>query len=320
MEARLRGSWAASMRTALAMTMARPAWWVMALAAFLVRGGLVVVLLPLVSVPSVSALATTLAPPIETLVLSRQSLEGALIGTALVSMIVGVLAAAWFAGSWLDLALLREAGDADELDRDVAFVGPSAWRAFGVRLAAHVPTFLAVAYATVRIVLVTYDELLSPGDSAIPLVARVISRAPDAITVVVITWLLGEAVGGLATRGSAAGEPVIRALRNGLRELLGPRGVATFIATNGLVVAAGVLLVAVVGPASEHVRAYLLDAAGDVPLAAALLLLVSVWILALALLAAALAWRATAWTIETGRPRLARDAIAAGPPEEAPIA
>jgi len=35
-----------------------------------------------------------------------------------------------------------------------------------------------------------------------------------------------------------------------------------------------------------------------VSLAAALLLLVTTWVLALAVLGAALAWRATAWTIE----------------------
>ena len=308
------------MRTALAVTMARPAGWVMALAAFLVRGGFFLILLPLVGLPSVSSLATTLAPPIETLILSRQSLEGALIGTVLISTIVGLLAAAGLAGSWLDLALLREAGDADELNSKVPFVEPSAWRAFAVRLAAHLPTFLALAYATVRIVIVTYDELLSPGDSTIPLVARVIARAPDALALVVVMWLIGEAVGGLAMRRSAAGEPAGRALRNAARDLLGRRGLATFVVSNAVVGVAGALLVTVVGRASEHVRAYLLDGAGDVPLAAALLLLISAWILCLAVLAAALAWRATAWTIEAERPRVPRDATIAVLSEEAPIA
>jgi len=307
------------MRTALAMTMARPAWWVMALAAFLVRGGFVLVLLPLINLPSVSSLATTLAPPIETLVLGRQSLEGALIGTVLISTLVGLLAAAGLAGSWLDLALLREAGDADEHDSNVPFVEPSAWRAFGVRLAAHLPTFLALAYATVRIVIVTYEELLSPGDSTIPLVARVTAGAPDAIALVVVTWLLGETVGGLAARRAAAGEPIGRALRSAVRDLLGRRGVATLVVSNAVVVVAGVLLVTVVGRAAEHVRAYLLDGAADVPLAAALLLLISAWILCLAVLAAALAWRATAWTVEAGRPRPAPAAAIALLSEEAPI-
>jgi hypothetical protein len=320
MEDRLSGSWAASMRTAFAATMAHPAWWVMALAAFLVRGGFVVVLLPLVSLPSVPSLATTLAPPLEALVLSRQSLEGALVGTVLVTTIAGLLAAAGFAGSWLDLALLREAAGPEELDGTARLVNRSAWHALGVRVAAHLPTFLALGYATVRLVIVTYSELLSPGDSTVPLVSRVIAQAPDAAVLVVVTWLLGEAVGGLASRRSAAGEPVIRALRGAVRDLLGPRGVSTFLVSTGVVLVAAALLVTLVGRASEHLRAYLLDGVSDVSLAASLLLLVSAWILCLALLAAALAWRATAWTIEAGTPTVARDPTIAVRSEEAPIA
>ena len=320
MEDRLSGTWAASMQTALAATMARPAWWVLALAAFLVRGGFVVVLLPLVSLPSVPSLATTLAPPIEALALSRQSLEGALIGTVLISTLVGLLAVAGLAGSWLDLALLREAGDAEELDGKVLVVERSAWPAFGVRLAAHLPTFLALGYATVRIVIVTYEDLLSPGDPNIPVVARVVARAPDAIALVVATWLLGEAVGGLAARRSVAGEPVVGALRGAVRDLLRLRGLATFVLSNAVVLGAGALLVTVVGRSWEHLRAYILDRVSDVSLAAALLLLVSAWILCLALLAAALAWRATAWTIEAGRPSAARDSTVNVLSEGAPIA
>ena len=172
----------------------------------------------------------------------------------------------------------------------------------------------------IRIVIVTYEELLSPGDANVPIVARVLARAPDAIVLVVVTWLLGEAIGGLAARRSAAGEPLIRALRGAVRDLLDRRGVATFVVSNAVVLVAGTLLVTMVGRSSEHVRAYLLDGAGDVPLAAALLLLVSAWILCLALLAAALAWRATAWTIAAGRPTVARDAAVAVLSEEAPIA
>ena len=308
------------MQTALAATMARPSWWVMALAAFLVRGGFVVVLLPLVSLPSVSSLATVLAPPIEALALSRQSLEGALVGTVLISTLVGLLAVAGLAGSWLDLALLREAGDAEELDSRVRVVERSVWPAFGVRLAAHLPTFVALGYATVRIVIVTYEDLLAPGDPNIPIVARVVGRAPDAIALVVATWLLGEAIGGLAARRSVAGEPVIGALRGALRDLLRARGLATWVLSNVVVLVAGALLVTVVGRSWEHLRTYLLDRVTDASLAAALLLLVSAWILCLALLAAALAWRATAWTIEAGRTSAARDSTLKVLSEGAPIA
>src|SRR5438046_1812677 len=102
----VRGTWAGSMQAAFAASVARPGWWVIALAAFLVRGGFLLVLLPLVSLPSASALATTLAPSIEALALSRQTLEGAFVGTIAISVLVAFFGAAGYAGSWLDLALL----------------------------------------------------------------------------------------------------------------------------------------------------------------------------------------------------------------------
>jgi hypothetical protein len=95
------------------------------------------------------------------------------------------------------------------------------------------------------------------------------------------------------------------------------RVVATLILTDGVVLGAVGLLVAVVGSASEHLRAYLLDAVDAVSLAAALLLLVSAWILGLATLGAGLAWRATAWTLETGFPPAVADSTRSSPTEEA---
>jgi hypothetical protein len=292
------GSWAASMGAALAASVGRPRWWVMALAAFLVRGGIVLVLLPLVSLPSAPALATALAPTIEALAMSRHSLEAALLGTALIALAVGIVAVLAVTGTWLDNALAGEAEDAAELDLRVAEVAPSAWRALAIRLVAHLPTLVALAYAVVRIVIVTYQELLSPGDAAVPLALRVIARAPDAIVIAVVAWLIGEAIGGIAARRAAEGETVGPSIRGAIRDVLRRRGVATFVVTDAVVAGVVVLLIAVVGRAAEHVRVYLFDRVDDVSLAAALLLLVTTWVLALAVLGAALAWRATAWTIE----------------------
>src|SRR3954469_15375535 len=115
-EANVSGTWAASMVAALAASVGRPRWWGMSLAAFLVRGGILVVLLPLVSLPSPSTVATTVAPTVEALAMSRQSLEAALVGTALIAMLVGVLGVLGLPGAWLDSTLAREAERAVELD------------------------------------------------------------------------------------------------------------------------------------------------------------------------------------------------------------
>jgi hypothetical protein len=312
------GTWAASMQAALAATVARPGWWIMALAAFLVRGGFLLILVPVVSLPSASALATTFAPSIEAVALSRQSLQGMFLGTIGIAVVVAVLGLAGYAGSWLDLALLRDAAEAEELDGVPPSRPPWAWRSFGLRLAAHLPTFIALAYAIVRIVIVTYQELLSPGDPAAPIVVRVIARAPDALAAVTITWLIGEAIGGLAVRGYVDGDKTVRAIRRAIRELVATRVLATLLLTNTAVLAVAVLLIVVVGRAVDRLRDDLILAIDPATIAAAILLLASVWVLGLALLGAALAWRATVWTLESAHVREATEvreaAVAGGSP------
>ena len=49
--------WPAAMLGALLSTLARPRWWAMSLAAFLVRGGVLLILLPIVALPSIAGLA-----------------------------------------------------------------------------------------------------------------------------------------------------------------------------------------------------------------------------------------------------------------------
>jgi hypothetical protein len=262
------------MQAAFAASIGRPQWWVLALAAFLVRGGIVLVLLPLISLPSAPALATAFAPTVEALAMSRQSPAAALVGAAIVGSVVALLVLAAYLGSWLDAALAREAEASDFLDLQPPGAGPSAWRSLAIRLVTHVPTLIALGYAVVRIVVVTYQELLAPGDPAIPIALRVLARAPDTIVVLAIAWLLGEAIGGLAARRTAEGETLGQALRGALRDIAAPRGVATFVVTDAVVVAAVALLLTVVGQAAQHVRSYLYGGADAVSLAAALLLLV----------------------------------------------
>ncbi len=290
------GSWAAAMRASIAATFAHPGWWAMALAAFLVRGGFIVILLPFVSLPSPGVIANQFAPTIEALALAPPTIGSALVWTALLTAAGGVLAVLGLAGSWLDVVLAREAAGAEELeDAGLETKAASAWRAFGLRLTAHLPTMLALAYAGVRIVVVTYQELLSPGDPTVPIALRVVARAPDAIVLVVIAWLLGEAVGGLAAR-QAPELGTIHALRRAVRDLVRPRGIVTFAVTNAVVLTAAVGLVTVAGRANDRVRGIVLDRGGAVSLGAALLLLVAVWVLALAILGAILAWRSTVWS------------------------
>jgi hypothetical protein len=289
------------MQSAFVAALARPGWWAMALAAFLVRGGIVVALLPILSLPSAAGMTTTLAPSLEALVLGRGSLEGVIVGTLFVAVVLAALLAAALAGSWLDLALVREAADDDDLDLGWSPASLEtrgrAVQGLAIRLAAHLPTMVATGYAAIRLVGATYAELLDPGDTAVPFVARVLLRAPDAVVPVVLAWLLGEAIGALAARRAAAGEPTTLAVRRAVRQVLGPAGLATLALTTLVLIAVAGAFVLTAGRAWEHLGTVLVGGAGSLQLAAALVLFVSTWMLGLALLGAALAWRGSAWTI-----------------------
>lgn len=295
----MRTSWLASMQSALASTLARPEWWAIALAAFLVRGGFLLILLPIISLPSAAQLANAVAPTLSGLILGDPSLGGALVATASAMVILGLLAAAGLAGAWFDLALVREAAEDEELELGWRPIRASIRRGFGIRLAAHLPTLVAVGYGIVRLIVATYSELLSPGDAAVPLATRILESVPDAVIAVALTWLAGETVGGLAARRAAAGQGVGAALAASIRQLFSGRGVATLALSLIVLAAVGAPFALAVSRAWEHVSAYLLDgSAPPIQLWAAVVLLVASWVLGLALLGAALAWRATAWTAE----------------------
>ncbi|HEY4227679.1 MAG TPA: hypothetical protein VGM49_05020 [Candidatus Limnocylindrales bacterium] len=282
----------------LIATLGRPEWWAMALAGFLVRGGIVLVVLPLVSLPTVAQLSTILAPTIETVVLGGQTLAGALIGGLALAAGLLLLGACGLAGAWFDVVLAREAAEDEDLELPSRPSSITAATAFRLRLLAHVPTMIALAYATYRVVTVAYAELLSPGDPTVSVVTRVFDRAPDAVVVVVVAWLAGETVGALAARRAATGEGTGGALLRSVRQLLRPRGIATLAVTSVALIAIGAPFLLALGRTWEHLRTYVLGQVDIVPLAAALVLLVGTGILGLSVLGAGLAWRANAWTVE----------------------
>lgn len=281
--------------------LAHPRWWVMALASFLVRGGLLLLLLPLIPLPTTAALANALGPTLVGFVFGGPSTSF----LVLVGSIAGVLVA-WFVGSGLigvvlDRALIREAADEDELEagsrpRDVG-MRPS----LAVRWLAHVPTAVALVWGAAAIVDASYTELIQPGDPTIPVVVRVILRVPILIAMVVAAWAVGEAVGGVAIRRVAWGVGPWRALLQGITGLLRPSGLLVFIVTNlGLVVAVGTGSFAI-GLAFDQARILVLDGAPMVEQALAVGLLSTAWIGTVVLVALAAAWRATAWTFEVAR-------------------
>jgi hypothetical protein len=279
------------------IALGHPDWWAISLAAFLVRGGFLVILLPIASPPSVAALTNLLSPSVEQVLIGSPSLEWVVTGTLAVSAVLGLALAGLLVGAWLDLSLVRLTAKDRDIELGWAPVAASPLAALGIRLVAHVPTALALGYAAVRFVDATYAEMVSPADPTIPLPLRVLGHAPDAAVLLLAAWLLGETVGPLAARRHAAGEALGSAIRTSLRQLGDPRGLATLLVTNLVLVAIAVPFTFASDRAWERLRVELLEGSDLGPLAAELFLLITTWVLGVALLAAALAWRATCWTL-----------------------
>ncbi|MCI0584717.1 MAG: hypothetical protein L0227_17815 [Chloroflexi bacterium] len=294
-------SLAGSLAASLLATLARPAWWPMALAGFLVRGGILVAILPIVTLPTVAGLANAFAPALVGFVFGGPSPSFVAAVAAIVVAVLGWLVLGGLVGGGLDLALVRDAARDEELEAVAAprFGGPG--RALAVRVMAHLPTGAAIAVGAYRLVEASYAELIRPGDPAIPVALRVALRIPEIVALLAATWLIGEAIGGLAVRHIAWGASVPASLGRAIRSLARPSGLATLVITDG------VLAAVIAGSATaaaitwDHLRVVLMDHGPASEVRPALIVFSLTWIAGLWLIALAVAWRSTAWTFEVGR-------------------
>lgn len=292
---------ATALGAAFLAVLAHPRWWVMSLAAFLVRGGVLLLLIPVIPLPTTAALANALGP----------TLVGFVFGGPSVSflILVGSVACAtlvWFvfagvAGSSLDLALIREAAEEDDLESHWRPEAGGPWRAAALRWLAHLPTAVALLWGVATLVDAAYIELTRPGDATIPVAIRVILRAPELVAFVVLAWVVGEAAGGLAVRRLAWGAGIRRSLAGSVAGLLRPSGLAVLILANLTLVAAVVAGNLAIAVAFDQTRTLLLDGGPPLARALALGLLSGAWIGTAVLVGIVTAWRSTAWTYEAGR-------------------
>jgi len=286
------------MQASFLAALARPGWWALALAAFLLRGGLLLIIVPIVSLPTAANVTTLIGPTVQDMLLGGPSLQSLLLGSVLLGAAFVVIYALAYAGSWLDLQLVREAAADDEVELDWSPANGSPAVGLGLRFVAHIPTALALAYASMRIVDAVYVELTTPGDTAVALPVRVLGHVPNALISLGVAWLVGEAVGGLAARRVAAGEPVSGAFARSIRQVVSPRGLATLAVTSIALAALLVPFVLSTQAAWRNARVSLYDGLDPAITLAAVVLLVGTWVLGLTVLGALLAWRATAWTLQ----------------------
>jgi hypothetical protein len=185
--------WGDALQAAFALVALRPGLIAVALAGFLARGGLIPFILPFVAVPTVVGLGNFIGPTQVTAAGPTERLLWLIAG--LVAAVVLALAVGTFIGAFVDVALYRAAAN-DRTRRSIGIV----LRVVLIRLLAMVPVGLALAWSANRVGTTVYRELILPQDMVTPIAFRVLYETRDAIALVIVTWLVGELVGGLAVR------------------------------------------------------------------------------------------------------------------------
>ena len=194
-----------------------------ALAGFLLRGGIVVLALPGVILPSVIGIAGVTG--VDAISIAGQPTPWLL---TLIALAVGVaivwLAVASLVSSVLDVWLIQMDLDSrgGTAGRHLALPpGSLLLRIAAIRMVGLVPLAIALAWAATRIFNATYAELTTPTNLTAPLALRVVLAAGDAVAVVAVVWLATETIAAIATRREMlAGRGVLRSIGGGAAQIV----------------------------------------------------------------------------------------------------
>ena len=223
---------------------------VVALMGFLIRGGIVLIALPSVILPSVIGIAG--ATGVDYISISGEPTQW-LVEVALAAIVAAVvwLTVAGLVGSLVDVWLVEMALDPKRpatrgrlpLPRMALLL-----RLLAIRMICLVPLAIVLVWAAGQIFSAAYDELTTPTNLATPLPLRVVFAATGAVTVVAATWLVAETIAAIAIRRQIlAGNGIWRSLEGAAWQLV-RRPVSTlltvFVSYATSVVAVGLALVA----------------------------------------------------------------------------
>ncbi len=314
-------SWLRRTRRALGFGVSDADTIVVALAGFLVRGGIVLVLLPSAVLPSVIGIASITG-------VAAFGIDGRPTAWLIeVIVIISALAALWLVmafilGSlvdvWLVDATLEDGGHATRRPRSLPPLGILLDLA-GIRALCSLPLVGSLIWAGSRIYASAYNELTTPSNVTTPLPLRVIEGAADAVLVVGLAWLVGEVVGAIAVRRSILlGTGVWRSIGGAIEQIVRRpiSSAATVIVSFGTSAAATGLAIAATAGAFDWCRIAARDqqailvTIGVSPFSTTrdfrpvVFLLASIalavaWFAALAISGIASAWRSSSFTIET---------------------
>jgi hypothetical protein len=293
---------------------------VVALAGFLIRGGVVLLAIPSVVLPSFLGLASIFA-------VNALGIDGRPTPW-LIATVAGlaVAAAVWLAiaavvGSIVDVWLIRAAmpSDPGSVDRPQPFPDPTlVLDMAGIRVLCLLPVGAAIVAAGAPIYNAAYSELTLPTNLSDPLLLRIAWRAAVPIGTVAVAWLVSETVAAIAVRRLYLGDGFLRSLVGAVGQLVTRplTSSLTFLAT--MLVSLAALAVAAVttafafglclsaarlpNPIGLAISVAGFDASRDlrpVVFLAATILLGFAWILAMAVAGITSVWRSVAWTEET---------------------
>ena len=289
---------------ALLAVLERPSTWLFGLVGFLVRGGWLIVLAPIVVLPTAVGLANVVAPLVEDIAFGRRTDE---VITA--ELITAAAVIAWLIGG----GLLAAATEVEGVRQTVVGLDQAAqrdplphpvWRVLAVRSVTLIPLVIALAWSVFRLITVGYRELTVPSDVTTPIAVRILIGAPDAVVAMLLAWVFAEIVGGVAVRrivleGAGVRTSVARSLR-GLGRGGGAQVGLALLSAAVLVVALGLTGLAT-GTVWDGLRAALADRDITFGAVALLVLLVALFVAGLVILGLTTAWRSALWTVVVAR-------------------
>jgi hypothetical protein len=319
-----RSGWIGRMRRAVAFGADRDTI-VVALAGFLLRGGIVPLALPSVALPSVIGLAG--ATGVSAFAIDGRPTPWFYEMAAIAAALVAVwLIVALLIGSMIDVWLIEASGRGEPHASGEPRPLPDTRvliDMMGIRAMCLAPLALALAWASGQIYTAAYSELTLPTNLAAPLPLRVVENAIGAVAIVALVWLATEVVGAVSVRRLVLFDTgILRSLGEGIGQLiLRPvSSAATICLSYGIsIVAAGAALLATATafnwcliaarnqqsiPVTIGLGSFgtTRDARGLVFVGAATALALA-WMAALGISGLASAWRSAALTNETADAR-----------------
>lgn len=284
-----------------------------ALSGFLIRGGILILLVPSLVLPTVIGLAAFTG-------VDAFGIDGrASVWLVEMAMAAALAAAAWLVAAfvvgsivdvWLIEAELDPNGHSPRQRRPLPdrrmILDLAAIRAF-----LALPLIAAILWASSRVYTSTYNELTAPGDLSSPFVWRVFQGAADGFLVIGVAWLVTETLGAIAIRRAVLlDRGVYRSIAEAALQLLRRpvSSAATIVGTLATFAVAALFAIAATSTAFDWVRIavrtsgptnLLTGLTEFAVLVGAALVLGFAWVAALAVSGVASAWRSAAFTEET---------------------